>query len=101
MIKILSTESISDNEEILINCMKCVYSLHQIGKLFFDYEDEIKYISLLQEIKSKNLKEINKDLDEQMTELLNELLNNTKNKAPEKNDLNKKNNKRKKNKNNT
>ena len=92
MIKILSTESILDNEEILINCMKCVYSLHQIGKLFFDCEDEIKYISLIQEIKNKNLKEINKDLDEQMTELLNELLNNTKNKAPEKNDLNKKNN---------
>ena len=91
MIKILSTESISDNEEILINCMKCVYSLHQIGKLFFDYEDEIKYISLIKEIKNKNLKEINKELDEQMSELLNELLTNVKNKNIEKNDLNKEN----------
>ena len=37
--------SISENDEILMNCIECVCTLHQIGKLFFDYEDEIKYIS--------------------------------------------------------
>ena len=85
MIKILSTESISENDEILINCIECVYSLHQIGKLFFDYEDEIKYISLIQEIKNKKANELNHDLEEKMEELLNELLTNTKNKNEENN----------------
>ena len=85
MIKILSTESISENDEILINCIECVYSLHQIGKLFFDYEDEIKYISLIQEIKNKKANELNSDLEEKMNELLNELLTNVKNKKDENN----------------
>ena len=91
MIKLLSAESISENDEILINCMECVCSLHQIGKLFFDYEDEIKYISLLKEIKNKNSNEINKDLEEKMTELLNELLTNVKNKNMENAAINKEN----------
>ena len=85
IIKILSTESISENDEILINCIECVYSLHQIGKLFFDYEDEIKYISLIQEIKNKKANELNSDLEEKMNELLNELLTNVKNKKDENN----------------
>ena len=89
MIKILSAESITDNDEILMNCIECVYSLHQIGKLFFDYEDEIKYISLIKEIKEKKSKEINKDLDDKMTELLNELLTNVKNKNKEDATINK------------
>ena len=83
MIKILSTESIEENDEILLNCIECVCSLHQIGKLFFDYEDEIKYISLIKDIKNKKSKEINKDLEDKMTELLNELLTNVKNKDKE------------------
>ena len=83
MIKILSEESISDNDEILMSCMECVCSLHQIGKLFFDYEDEIKYISLIKEIQNKKGKDINKDLNDKMTELLNELLTNVKNKNSE------------------
>ena len=85
IIKILSTESISENDEILINCIECVYSLHQIGKLFFDYEDEIKYISLIQEIKNKKANELNSDLEEKLNELLNELLTNVKNKKDENN----------------
>ena len=89
MIKILSTESISENDEILINCIECVYSLHQIGKLFFDYEEEIKYISLIQEIKNKKANELNSDLEEKMNELLNELLTNVKNKKDENNNSNK------------
>ena len=88
MIKILSSESISENDEILINCMECVCSLHQIGKLFFDYEDEIKYISLIQEIKNKKANEINDELKEKMDELLNELLTNVKNKNIENNNDN-------------
>ena len=89
MIKILSAESISENDEILINCVECVCSLHQIGKLFFDYEDEIKYISLIQEIKNEKKYELNKDLEEKMNELLNELLTNVKNKDIENNNINK------------
>ena len=80
IIKILSTESISDNNEIIINCIQCVHSLHKIGKLFFDYEDEIKYISLLNEIKNKYKNELTEDLKNIISELTNELLNNTKNK---------------------
>ena len=79
IIKILSTESINDNNEIIINCIQCVYSLHKIGKLFFEYEDEIKYISLLNEIKDKYKNELSNDLENIITELNNELLSNTKN----------------------
>ena len=78
IIKILSTELIDDNNEILINCIQCVYSLHKIGKLFFEYEDEIKYISLLNEIKTKYKNELQNDLKEKISELLNELLINKK-----------------------
>ena len=80
IIKILSTESVVDNNDILLNCIQCVYSLHKMGKLFFDYEEEIKYISLLKEIKIKNENNLNSDLEEKITELLNELLTNMKNK---------------------
>ena len=80
IIKILSTESINDNYDILVNCIQCVYSLHQIGKLFFDYEDEINYISMLQEIKNKNGNSLEGDLQEKISELLNELLTSSKNK---------------------
>ena len=80
IIKILSTESIDENNDILINCLQCVYSLHSIGKLFFDYEDEIKYISLLNEIKGKyNIEnDLQSDLKEKINELNNELLTNVK-----------------------
>ena len=88
MIKILSAESISENDEILINCIECVCTLHQIGKLFFDYEDEIKYISLIKDIQSKKAKEINKELNDKMTELLNELLTHVKNKNTENDEVN-------------
>ena len=80
MIKILSAQSSSDNDEILINCIECVYALHKIGRLFFDYEDEIKYISLIKEIKSKKEYELNQNLLEKMNELLKELLTNAENK---------------------
>ena len=80
IIKILSTESVVDNNDILVNCIQCVYSLHKMGKLFFDYEEEINYISLLKEIKSKNENNLNSDLEEKISELLNELLTNMKNK---------------------
>ena len=89
IIKILSTESVIDNNDILVNCIQCVYTLHKIGKLFFDYEDEIKYISLLQDIKNKKENDLQKDLEEKMTELINELLTNVKNKN-ENNNENKK-----------
>ena len=79
IIKILSTESVIDNNDILVNCIECVYTLHKIGKLFFDYEDEVKYISLLQDIKSKKGNDLQKDLEEKITELINELLTNVKN----------------------
>lgn len=81
IIKILSTESIDENNDILINCIQCVYSLHKIGKLFFCYEDEIKYISLLKEIKNKNENELQSELKEKIDELYNELLTNVKNNA--------------------
>ena len=89
IIKILSTESVIDNNDILVNCIQCVYTLHKIGKLFFDYEDEIKYISLLQDIKNKKENDLQNDLEEKMTELINELLTNVKNKN-ENNNENKK-----------
>ena len=80
IIKILSAESIDENNDILINCLQCVYSLHSVGKLFFDYEDEIKYLSLLNEIKGKyNIEnDLQSDLKEKINELYNELLTNVK-----------------------
>ena len=85
IIKILSSESIVDNNDILINCIDCVCALHKIGKLFFEYEEEIKYISLLQEIKNKKGNELQSDLEEKISELLTELLTNVKNKEDENN----------------
>ena len=83
IIKILTTESIDENNDILINCIQCVYSLHKIGKLFFEYENEIQYISLINEIKNKYKNNLPNDLEEQITILYNELLTNIKNNTTE------------------
>ena len=82
IIKILSinVNSISTNNDILLDCFQCAFTLHQIGKIFFEYEDEIEYISLLKEIQQKinNNKEFS-SLENKISELTSELLKNTKN----------------------